>query len=67
MLSEINVIDIKKYSNIKFLIGRNQDGVITRCGIISHQVHEEIIPEVFVHELHGNEAQTLQEHFPKLR
>ena len=47
--------------------GHNQDGVITTCGIVSHQLQEEIIPEVFVLKLHGNEAQNLQEHIPKLR
>ena len=47
--------------------GHNQDGVITTCGIVSHQLQEEIIPEVFVHELHGKEAQTLWEHLPNLR
>ena len=47
--------------------GRNQDGVITTCGIISHKLQEEIIPKVFMHELHGNEAQTFWEHLPKCR
>ena len=47
-------------------LGRNQDGVIARCGIISHQLQEEIIPKVFMHELHGNEAQTLWEHLTQL-
>ena len=37
--------------------GHNQDGVITTCGIVSHQLQEEIIPEVFMHEFHGQRFQ----------
>ena len=54
--------------------GLNHDGILTCCGIISHGECEEklfllpmgIIPEVFVHELFGNVAQTQWEHFPLL-